>query len=79
MVTEARLVHPENVLLPIEVTELGMVTEARLVQFRNASLPIEMTELGMDTEVRPTRPGHSLLGTFLTLSPKTNVVILVSK
>ena len=32
MVTEARLVQPENAEPPIEVTELGMVTEVRLVQ-----------------------------------------------
>ena len=32
MVTEVRLMQPENAPSPIEVTELGMVTEVRLMQ-----------------------------------------------
>ncbi len=47
---------PENALLPILVTELGMVTLVNPLQPLNALPPILVTELGMVTLVKPEQP-----------------------
>lgn len=45
-----RIVHPENALSPIDVTEFPIVTEVNPEQYWNVPIPIEVTELGMVTE-----------------------------
>ena len=41
--------HPQNALLPIEITEDGMVILVNLSHPKNALSPIEVTEEGMVT------------------------------
>ena len=52
IVTEARLMHPENVSSSISVTPSGIVIEARLAQPENAASPIFFTLSGIVIEVR---------------------------
>ena len=47
-----RPLQPENALLPMLVTLLGMITDVKLLQPENAELPIEVTPFGIVTEVR---------------------------
>ena len=51
--TLVKPLQPQNVLSPIEVTELPMVTLVKPLQPENAYPPIEVTELPMVTLVKP--------------------------
>ena len=53
MVMVVKPLQPENALLPIEVTLLGMTTEAKMLHPSKALLPMEVTSLGISMEVKP--------------------------
>ena len=47
--TSVNPVHPENALLPIVLTELGIIRLVNPLHPSNELLPIELTELGIMT------------------------------
>jgi hypothetical protein len=45
-------VQRSNVVIPIDVTLLGILTDAREVQAENAEVPSDVTLLGILTDIR---------------------------
>jgi hypothetical protein len=46
-VTLVKALHPENAVLPILITLIGIITEVNVIQFRNALVPMLVTVLGI--------------------------------
>ena len=53
---EAKLLHPEKALVPMDVTLLGMVTEVKPLQRAKVASPMDVTLLGIVMEVRLVQP-----------------------
>jgi hypothetical protein len=74
IVIECRLEQDSNtpysvklrLIVPIEMTELGIMTDVKFVHLAKAPLPREVSESGIMTDVKPEHPLKALLSIDVT-------------